>query len=188
MWRWSKEQGLRLVFSLNETPWWVSIWAKWDSSAQFVRKVGKSALEWGKTNSIIPCATWCPWDSALVAAAQEPHPHPHYVHICTNLAVFSYIRSITYDIRIPLPIHTYQYWYIRFIRSIYVQIHTTKIHTKILTCAARKGHWLTATDKWSPCQLNPEQWLPVTVTLYREVTTLPGPAQAAGRGSVCHFK
>ena len=38
---------------------WDPIWAKWDPSAQFVRKVGKSALELGKKNSIIfMCKLW----------------------------------------------------------------------------------------------------------------------------------
>ena len=40
----SKEQGLVVVFWTKRDP----IWAKWDPFGQFVRKVGKSALEFGK--------------------------------------------------------------------------------------------------------------------------------------------
>jgi hypothetical protein len=49
LWRLSKEQGLVVVFWAKSDP----IWAKWDPSGQFVRKVGKSALELGKKNTII---------------------------------------------------------------------------------------------------------------------------------------
>ena len=44
VWLLGKEQGLEVVFWAN----WDPIWAKWDPCGQFVRKVGKSALELGK--------------------------------------------------------------------------------------------------------------------------------------------
>ena len=45
----SKEQGLVVIFWAKSDP----ICAKWDPSGQFVWKVGKSALELGKKNTII---------------------------------------------------------------------------------------------------------------------------------------
>ena len=49
LWQLSKEQGLVVVFWAK----WDPIWAKWDPSGQFVQKVGKSALELEKKNSIM---------------------------------------------------------------------------------------------------------------------------------------
>ena len=49
LWRLSKEQGLVAVFWAK----WDPIRAKWDQSGQFVWKVGRSAPESGKKNSII---------------------------------------------------------------------------------------------------------------------------------------
>ena len=55
LWRLSKEQVLVLVFWAK----WDPIWAKWEPSGQFVRKVGKSALEsLGKKNTIIIITRW----------------------------------------------------------------------------------------------------------------------------------
>ena len=49
VWLLSKEHGLVVVFWAK----WVPIWKKWDPSGQFVRKVGKSALELGNKKLII---------------------------------------------------------------------------------------------------------------------------------------
>ena len=43
-----------MVFWAKSDP----IWAKWDPSGQIVRKVGKSALELGKKNTIMITMTW----------------------------------------------------------------------------------------------------------------------------------
>ena len=53
LWWLSKEQGLVVLFWAK----WDPVGAKWDPCGQFVRKVGKSALESGKTKSIIICPT-----------------------------------------------------------------------------------------------------------------------------------
>ena len=47
------------------------------------------------------------------------------MQICAYTYLFGSFFIYTYNIRIPLPIYTYQYGYIRVIR-IYVQIRTTK--------------------------------------------------------------
>ena len=44
LWMLSKEQGLVVVFWAK----WDPIWATWDPSGQFIRKVGKTALELGE--------------------------------------------------------------------------------------------------------------------------------------------
>ena len=64
VWHLSKEQGLGVVFWAK----WYPIWAKWDPSGQFVRKVGKSALELEKKNLIM-----CRWNLWKVAHWQSQY-------------------------------------------------------------------------------------------------------------------